>query len=120
MGSISNSTSLRVNLSLRSPYKIYLFEPSSMQTNLLIYSAQKIYKRFLRNKELARKYNKNLDVFNLSFTNSGTFCFSIRVFDKPTFFPGFFRSLLFKPKILPYFFFNTFVRNLHFFSRGKE
>ncbi len=103
MGSISNSSSLRQRISLRGPHKIYVFHPFSFKVDLLVYSANKIYSRFVTNRQLSRKYQKNLDGFNFSFSNSACFCFSIRVFDKPRFFPGFFKTLVFRPRIIRYF-----------------
>lgn len=103
MGSISNSSSLRQKISLRSPHKIYVFHPFSFKVDLLIYSANKIYSRFVTNRQLSRKYQKNLDGFNFSFSNSACFYFSLRVFDKPRFFPGFFKTLVFRPRIIRYF-----------------
>lgn len=103
MGSISNSSSLRQKISLRSPYKIYIFHPFSFKVDLLVYSANKICSRFITNRQLSRKYQKNLDGFNFSFSNSACFSFSVRVFDKPRFFPGFFKTLTFRPRVVKYF-----------------
>ena len=117
MGSISNSSSLRANISLRAPYNAYFFQPYTVQVNFFIYSAQKAYSRVIRNREFSKKYNKNLDGFNFSFMNSGKFCFSVRVFDKPVFFPGFFKSLIFKPKIRKYFALSSIIiKNSNFLS----
>lgn len=102
MGTVSNSRSLRYKVSLRTPYQMYLFGSSFLKVNFCIYSVQKIYSRFLNKWNLFRRSRQSVDGFNFSFTNSGEFCFSLRVFDKPRFFPGFYKKLKSRPKVVKF------------------
>lgn len=117
MGSISNASSLRRNVSLRTMYQAYLFSPYSFKINFFVYSSQLINTYFVKHKYFASRYKQGIDGFNFSFFNFNKFCFSVRVFDRPKFFPGFFWKLTFKPRRPRYFKGFSFSDSFGFFFK---